>query len=65
MSARTRKFIGLFGMLGFLAAYVVAVSALADHIPKQWAAQLAFYLVAGIGWGFPIFPLISWMNRGR
>jgi hypothetical protein len=65
MSARIRKLIGLVGILAFLAAYVVAVSKIADHVPKQWLAQLAFYVVAGIGWGVPIMPLISWMNRGR
>jgi hypothetical protein len=27
--------------------------------------QLAFYALAGICWGIPLFPLISWMNRGR
>ena len=65
MTARVRKFIGLFAVLAFLAAYVVAVSLIANHVPKHWAAQLVFFLVAGIGWGVPIFPLISWMNRGR
>jgi hypothetical protein len=65
MTARARKFIGLFGILAFLTAYAVAVSSLADHIPKTLLAQTLFYLVAGLGWGVPIFPLISWMNRGR
>jgi hypothetical protein len=65
MSARLRKLIGLFGVLAFLAAYVVAVSKIADHVPKHWAAQLVFFVVAGLGWGVPILPLISWMNRGR
>jgi len=65
MSARLRKFIGLFGILGFLAAYVAAVSLIADYVPKHWAAQLVFYVIAGVGWGVPILPLISWMNRGR
>ena len=65
MSARLRKLIGLFGILGFLAAYVAGVTMVADHVPKHWAAQTAFYLVAGLAWGLPILPLISWMNRGR
>ena len=65
MTARLRKLIGLFGILAFLAAYVVLVSKASDSVPKQWAAQLVFYVVAGIGWGVPILPLISWMNRGR
>lgn len=65
MSARVRKLIGLFGILAFLTAYVAVVATVGDHIPKAWPAQLAFYLVAGLGWGVPILPLISWMNRGR
>jgi hypothetical protein len=65
MSPRVRKLIGLAGILGFLAAYVVVVSAVSDHIPKQWVAQLAFYVVVGLVWGVPILPLISWMNSGR
>jgi hypothetical protein len=65
MTARVRKLIGMVGMLAFLAAYVVAVSKVADFVPKQWAAQLVFFVVVGLGWGAPILPLISWMNRGR
>jgi hypothetical protein len=64
-SARVRKLIGLFGILAFLAAYAALVSTIGDYVPKHWAAQLAFYLVAGTAWGAPILPLISWMNRGR
>ena len=37
----------------------------ADYVPKQWAVQLGFFIVVGLGWGVPILPLISWMNRGR
>ena len=65
MTARVRKLIGMVGMLAFLAAYVAAVAKLADHVPKQWAVQLGFFVVVGVGWGIPILPLISWMNRGR
>jgi hypothetical protein len=65
MTARVRKLIGSVGVLAFLAAYVVVVSKLADHVPKHWAAQLAFFLVTGLSWGVPIIPLIGWMNRGR
>jgi hypothetical protein len=64
MPARLRKFIGLFAILGFLTAYVVAVITVGGHIPQTWPWELAFYGVAGIAWGFPLFPLISWMNRG-
>jgi uncharacterized SAM-binding protein YcdF (DUF218 family) len=65
MTARTRKFIGLFGILGFIGLYVFAVTLAAAFLPDHWAARLAFYLVAGSAWGIPILPLISWMNRDR
>jgi hypothetical protein len=64
-SARVRKLIGLVGILAFIAAYVWLIATIGGYIPDHWAAQLAFYGVAGLGWGVPILPLIAWMNRGR
>jgi hypothetical protein len=64
-SARVRKLIGLFGILAFLVAYAVIVATAGDYVPKHWAAQMIYYVVAGTAWGVPILPLISWMNRGR
>lgn len=65
MTARTRKFLGTFAILAFLVVYIGLVGMLAEHIPKHWAAQLAYFVIAGMGWGVPILPLLSWMNRGR
>jgi hypothetical protein len=65
MSARVRKLIGLFGILAFVAAYAVVVSTIADHLPNNMLVETIFYLVAGLGWGVPILPLIRWMNAGR
>ena len=65
MTARTRKFIGSMGIVGFLGLYMIAVATLAEHIPTNWMAQLAFFVVAGMAWGVPLIPLIAWMNRGR
>jgi hypothetical protein len=65
MSARIRKLIGLVGILAFLTVYVVAVATVGDHIPKHWAVQVIYFGLAGVVWGLPLFPLISWMNRGR
>ncbi|WP_309646101.1 DUF2842 domain-containing protein [Phenylobacterium sp.] len=65
MSARVRKFIGGVGIVGFLAFYAAAVVMVGERLPSHWAAQLAFYAVAGLAWGVPILPLITWMNRGR
>jgi Protein of unknown function (DUF2842) len=65
MSPRLRKLIGLFGILGFLAAYVVLAVTVGERVPDHWAARLAFYGLAGLVWGLPLFPLIRWMSRDR
>ena len=65
MSARLRKFIGMFAVLGFLTGYVVMVVTLADHLPHHWLVQLAVFGIAGIAWGAPLIPLFRWMNSGR
>lgn len=65
MTARARKLIGLFGILAFLAIYVGLVVRVAHHVPDHGLWQAVFYGVAGMSWGLPILPLISWMNRGR
>ena len=65
MSARVRKFVGGIGILVFLAAYIWAVTAIAEYVTDQVFIKTLFYAVAGIGWGVPILPLLSWMNRGR
>ena len=63
MPPRLRKLIGLFAILAFLALYVIAFATLGDYVPKHWAAQLAYFAVAGTLWGVPLFPLIRWMER--
>lgn len=65
MTARVRKFIGGIGIVAFLIAYAAIVATIGGHLPDHWAAQVAFYGVAGLAWGLPILPLISWMNGGR
>jgi hypothetical protein len=65
MSARLRKLVGMIGILAFLTAYVVVVATLGDRLPKSWLVQVIYFGLAGVVWGVPLFPLISWMNRGR
>jgi hypothetical protein len=65
MSARLRKLVGLVAILAFLTAYVAVVATVGDRIPRHWAVQVIYFGLAGVLWGVPLFPLISWMNRGR
>jgi hypothetical protein len=65
MTARSRKFVGMLLLLAFIVVYVGIAAMIGERLPHHWAAQLAFYLIAGLGWGVPVLPLLSWMNRGR
>lgn len=63
MGPRTRKAVGSVGVIAFLTVYVWAAIGVGERLPQHWAAQLAFYGLAGVLWGVPLFPLISWMHR--
>ncbi|WP_304164623.1 DUF2842 domain-containing protein [Phenylobacterium aquaticum] len=65
MTARVRKLIGGAGLMAFLAGYIWAATAISDHLPDNMVVKLIFFAVVGIGWGVPILPLLSWMNRGK
>lgn len=65
MTARSRKFVGMILLLAFIVVYVGIAAMIGERLPEHWAVQLAFYLIAGLGWGVPVLPLLSWMNRGR
>jgi hypothetical protein len=64
MNARLRKAVGSLAILAFLLFYMGAVAAIGVHLPALWYVQLLFYVVAGVGWGLPLIPLMKWMNRG-
>jgi len=65
VTARVRKLIGSIAILVFLCVYVWFVASMSIFVPDNRAAEVLYYAVTGICWGLPIFPLISWMNRGR
>ncbi|MFM1960099.1 MAG: hypothetical protein RL588_1616 [Pseudomonadota bacterium] len=65
MQPTLRSFIGSVAILVFLAAYIWAATAIADRLPDDMRIKLVFFAVAGLGWGLPILPLMTWMNRGR
>jgi len=65
MTARVRKLIGGAGIILFLVLYIGAAVQIANLLPANAAVKLAYFAIVGIGWGVPIIPLITWMNRGR
>lgn len=66
MNIRTRKALGCFVLLAYIAIYTVLAASLGvAFVPliPTWA-QLVFYAVAGVVWIFPLKPLFAWINRG-
>ena len=61
--ARLRKLIGGIGIMVFLAAYVWAFTSLYDYLPDNRAVHLIYFAVAGLAWGLPLLPLMSWMGK--
>jgi len=65
MPIRLRKFIGtillliLVAIWSLLAMAVAQLPVLAAHFPLQ----VAFYVLAGLGWILPAMPLVRWMAR--
>jgi hypothetical protein len=66
MHTRTRKAIGCFALLAYLAIYAILAAslgaALAPRLPA-WG-DLLYYAIAGVIWIFPLRPLFAWMSRG-
>jgi hypothetical protein len=65
MRKRVRKLVGGALVVVFLIAYAVVVVTIADRVPHMWWAQMVFFVAAGMLWGVPLIPLLTWMNRGR
>jgi hypothetical protein len=65
MPRRLRSFVGSVLILFFLVGYVWAATAIADRLPNDMRIKLVFFALAGVGWGLPILPLMTWMERGR
>lgn len=60
---RVRTLVGSLLILIFVAVWILGAIAVADHLPDNKAAELAFYVIAGLGWGLPVMPLMRWMSK--
>ena len=52
------------GTVAFLIFYVWAAAGIAERLPDVFWIELAYFAVVGLAWGFPLFPLIAWAERG-
>ncbi|MEO1014925.1 MAG: DUF2842 domain-containing protein [Pseudomonadota bacterium] len=62
MPPRVKKLIGLAALLPYLGAYMLGAIVLADALPRHWAAQLVYFMIAGVAWVLPLRPILRWME---
>src|ERR1700749_4747832 len=65
MTIRTRKFFGTIFLLILVVVWSLLGMTVAQlpWLANSGLAQAIFYVVAGIGWGLPGMPIVSWMAR--
>ena len=52
-------------ILLLIALWCVAVASLAPFVSQlPFVVEMLFYAAAGIGWVFPVRPLLIWMETG-
>ncbi len=62
---RRRRAIAALGTVAFLVVYVWGVVTLSARLPDNPWIELIYYGVAGIAWGLPLLPLLTWAEGGK
>lgn len=65
MTRRKRKLVGTVAILVFVLLYGPIAMALAESrilVAPKWLQAVAYMLI-GLAWILPLFPLIRWMER--
>jgi hypothetical protein len=58
-----RKAIGAFAILAFMALYIAVAALIGTRLSTEhWLIQVTFFPIAGLGWIFPLFPLMRWIH---
>ena len=65
MPIRIRKLIGTIALLALVIVWALLAMSFAQMLPlsRNHLIEIAYYIVAGLGWVLPAMPLISWMSR--
>jgi hypothetical protein len=58
-----RRVIACLGIVVFLTFYIWGVGALSAFLTDHVLAPVIYYGLAGLLWGMPILPLISWSEN--
>ncbi len=65
MRIRTRKLIGTVALLALVSIWALLAMGFAQMLALSGnrLLEIAYYVIAGVGWVLPAMPLISWMSR--
>jgi hypothetical protein len=63
MTPRIKKMLGALFICVFVLMWIVLGVSLSVLVPRHPAAEFAFYAVMGVGWAFPIMPVLKWMEK--
>ena len=63
MHPRLRKLIASVMVLAFLAFWVWGVVSLSAYLPENLFVQAIYFIIAGIGWGVPLIPILRWAEK--
>jgi hypothetical protein len=65
MPIRVRKLIGTVALLTLVIVWALLAMGFAQMLAlrNNGLVEIAYYIVAGLGWVLPAMPLISWMSR--
>ena len=65
LSPHIKKVYGGVLIMVFLAGYIYLAATLAGMLPDNILIKAVYYAVIGIGWGIPLIPLLSWMDKDK
>ena len=65
MRIRVRKLIGTVALLVLVVAWALLAMGFAQVLALSGnrLLEIAYYVIAGVGWVLPAMPLITWMSR--
>lgn len=65
MKIRTRKLIGMIGLVGGLVVYAIAFTSLLSRMMRPpLVLECILYVIGGIVWIFAARPLLIWIETG-
>lgn len=63
MKPTNRRAIGLVATLAFMIVYIIFTLGFSNLLAKSpTPMRLLFFIIAGIVWVFPLYPLFKWMR---